>query len=553
MNSTIERVICHRDPIRPAALGAVAGLILLVFALQVPAALDTRYVLGSGVQLNCAQPTMTLLEFDYRLVTPSSVVEQVSASARSVTLPAPEFEAYIEPPSSSAVLFLVDTSDPARQQVIETNIKHISALLDAGEPHHQFGLSSFDRDIRVLAPIGASPEEINAAAGEMRAVGKTTELYRNTLQAVRMLANHSAERRALLLMSDGLAEDRAYFHDDVVRAARASGVVIYGIGYPRSVSLSVGLQTLRRIAEETGGPFVAVENGSDLPAAFLDAPFAALDNGGRVSFDLEAATEAGVGGAFEVRAEFRLADGRASAAIPASLPALSTGEQVVKVIEVEVPKVVEVPKFIEVPAPSAAAPQGATGAAQGEAPGSAVSAPPAMLPDKLNVWLWYILIPAALLISLLLVLLLTLRSRRGEPAAAPAGEPPISLRTLAFLEPHDGSGERYAVTSAAYRIGRHSDNDLTIQDPSVSRQHAEIHRKRDGSFTITDLGSVNGVFVNQKKIESATLADGDIVEIGDRAYRFNVQVNEDLGGEDTVVLKTMNPVSPLPEVRAGGS
>jgi pSer/pThr/pTyr-binding forkhead associated (FHA) protein len=169
------------------------------------------------------------------------------------------------------------------------------------------------------------------------------------------------------------------------------------------------------------------------------------------------------------------------------------------------------------------------------------------------VWLWYILIPAALLISLLLVLLLTLRARRGEPAAAPPGEPPISLRTLAFLEPHDGSGERYAVTSAAYRIGRHSDNDLTIQDPSVSRQHAEIHRKRDGSFTITDLGSVNGVFVNQKKIESATLADGDIVEIGDRAYRFNVQVNEDLGGEDTVVLKTMNPVSPLPEVRAGGS
>jgi hypothetical protein len=540
MDSTTRRAICHRDNACPAALRAVTGLILLVFALAAQAALEPRYVLGAGVQLSCTQPRVTLLECDYRLVTPS-IVERVSASVRSLTLPAPEFEAYIEPPSSSAVMFLVDTSDPARQSVIDRNINHIKALLDAGESHHQFGLSSFDRDIRVLAPIGASREEINAAAREMRAVGKTTELYRNTLQAVRLLANHPAERRALLLMSDGLAEDRAYFHDDVVRAARASGVVIYGIGYPRSVSLSVGLQTLRRIAEETGGPFVPVENGFDLPAAFLDAPFTALDNGGRVSFDLEVAAEAGLGGDFQVRTEFHLADGRASAAIPISFPPVAAGEPVVKVIEVEVPIVVEVPKFIEVPAPSTAAPQAGLGQTQ----------PPAMLPDKLNVWLWYVTIPGALLISLLLVLLLTLRSRRGEPAAAP-GEPPISLRTLAFLEPQDGTGERYAVTSAAYRIGRHSDNDLAIQDPSVSRHHAEIHRKRDGSFTVTDSDSVNGVFVNQQKIASVTLADGDIIEIGDKAYRFNIQVNEDLGGEETVVLKTMNPVSPLPEVRASG-
>ena len=541
MDSTSRRAICHENTGRPAALRAATGLILLVFALQAQAALDSRYVLGAGIQLNCAQPRVTLLECDYRLVTPS-IVEQASASVGSVKLPAPEFEAYIEPPSSSAVMFLVDTSDPARQLVIDKNVNHIKALLDSGASHHQFGLSSFDSDIRVLAPIGASREEINAAAREMRAVGKTTELYRNTLQAVSLLANYPAERRALLLMSDGLAEDRAYFHDDVVRAARASGVVIYGIGYPRSVSLSVGLQTLRRIAEETGGPFVSVENGFDLPAAFLDAPFAALDNGGTVSFDLETATEAGLVGELQVRAEFQLADGRASAAIPVSLPAAAAGEPVVKVIEVEVPKVVEVPKFIEVPAPSAVAARAGPGQTQ----------PPALLSDKLNVWLWYVIIPGALLISLLVVLLLTLRSRRGGQAAAPPSESLISLRTLAFLEPQDGTGERYAVTSAAYRIGRHSDNDLTIQDPSVSRQHAEIHRKRDGSFTITDFDSVNGVFVNQKKIGTATLADGDIVEIGDRAYRFKIQVNENLGGEDTVVLKTVNPVSPLPEVRASG-
>ena len=106
------------------------------------------------------------------------------------------------------------------------------------------------------------------------------------------------------------------------------------------------------------------------------------------------------------------------------------------------------------------------------------------------------------------------------------------------------------MTSAAFRIGRHSDNDLTIRDSSISRQHAEIHRKRDGSFTITDLDSMNGVFVNQKKIDSVSLSDGDVIEIGDKAYRFIVQEDAEIGGEDTVVLKTVTPISPLPDVQS---
>ncbi len=59
---------------------------------------------------------------------------------------------------------------------------------------------------------------------------------------------------------------------------------------------------------------------------------------------------------------------------------------------------------------------------------------------------------------------------------------------------------------------------------------------------------MNGVFVNQEKIDSVTLSDGDIIEIGDKAYCFRVEEEEALTGEETVVLKTVNPVSPLPEV-----
>jgi pSer/pThr/pTyr-binding forkhead associated (FHA) protein len=47
------------------------------------------------------------------------------------------------------------------------------------------------------------------------------------------------------------------------------------------------------------------------------------------------------------------------------------------------------------------------------------------------------------------------------------------------------------------------DNDLVVDDTSVSRHHAEIRRRRDGSFEVLDLNSMNGVFVNGKKIRES--------------------------------------------------
>ena len=68
--------------------------------------------------------------------------------------------------------------------------------------------------------------------------------------------------------------------------------MIHGIGYPRSVPRSVALQTVRRLAEETGGLYVAADpQRFELPAAYFDQPFAALDNGATVSFDLSGVSE----------------------------------------------------------------------------------------------------------------------------------------------------------------------------------------------------------------------------------------------------------------------
>jgi len=68
-------------------------------------------------------------------------------------------------------------------------------------------------------------------------------------------------------------------------------------------------------------------------------------------------------------------------------------------------------------------------------------------------------------------------------------------------------------------IGRSPECDIFLDDVTVSRRHAEIVREAD-EFTIKDLGSLNGTYVNRKRIESAALQDDDEVQIGKYRLTF---------------------------------
>jgi FHA domain/zinc-ribbon domain len=62
-------------------------------------------------------------------------------------------------------------------------------------------------------------------------------------------------------------------------------------------------------------------------------------------------------------------------------------------------------------------------------------------------------------------------------------------------------------------VGRSPDCGIFLDDVTVSRKHA-ILRERDGHFFIEDQGSLNGTFVNRKRVESAQLDDGDELQVG---------------------------------------
>jgi pSer/pThr/pTyr-binding forkhead associated (FHA) protein len=68
-------------------------------------------------------------------------------------------------------------------------------------------------------------------------------------------------------------------------------------------------------------------------------------------------------------------------------------------------------------------------------------------------------------------------------------------------------------------IGRAPESDLCLKDSSVSRRHAVVTIGPRGAF-IEDIRSVNGVTVNRQRIRHARLADGDVIELGLRRFRF---------------------------------
>ncbi len=75
------------------------------------------------------------------------------------------------------------------------------------------------------------------------------------------------------------------------------------------------------------------------------------------------------------------------------------------------------------------------------------------------------------------------------------------------------AGESFSIDEDRVSIGRSPDAGVFLDDVTVSRNHALLVRRRDGLY-IDDLGSLNGTYVNRRRIESHRLADGDEIQVG---------------------------------------
>jgi hypothetical protein len=113
-----------------------------------------------------------------------------------------------------------------------------------------------------------------------------------------------------------------------------------------------------------------------------------------------------------------------------------------------------------------------------------------------------------------------------EPSAAPRPAAPSGpsgpagpaepSRTRAGELVLEVNGMRHPLAPPGLVIGRGTEADLRINDPGISRRHAEIRvgQSDDGSIDIVDLGSTNGITVDGHKVRHAVLREGSRIEIG---------------------------------------
>ena len=101
-----------------------------------------------------------------------------------------------------------------------------------------------------------------------------------------------------------------------------------------------------------------------------------------------------------------------------------------------------------------------------------------------------------------------------EPAEEQTPAAVHQERTAIIVRSGGGrAGEAFTLKRDRLTIGRSPESDIFLDDVTVSRRHAELQRRPDG-FAIADLGSLNGTFVNRRRVDRKLLEDGDEVQIG---------------------------------------
>lgn len=128
--------------------------------------------------------------------------------------------------------------------------------------------------------------------------------------------------------------------------------------------------------------------------------------------------------------------------------------------------------------------------------------------------------------------------------------------SLVWVKP-DGRQQEIALRKAVHVVGRSTECQIRIPNPSISRQHCEFVVS-DDDVIVRDLGSSNGTFVNRRKISQATISPGDLVCMGELVFAVRINGNPgDIDAEEaydeghvaapTAAAASMKPAQARPQ------
>lgn len=88
-----------------------------------------------------------------------------------------------------------------------------------------------------------------------------------------------------------------------------------------------------------------------------------------------------------------------------------------------------------------------------------------------------------------------------------------------------GEGQTEWILHLPAVVGRSPDSDVPIGDPSISRRHCQFYLNGEGALSVRDFDSMNGTYVNEKRVARSTLTPGCVVRAG--AFTMKIEWTDD--------------------------
>jgi hypothetical protein len=395
----------------------------------------------------------------------------------------------------TAIYFVVQTSDLSAEQLRRVSTFLERAAFPVGK--RIVGVATLDHAFTEKAALGAYRLNISRIVQEIadsspsRAYPEITDHLRDPIEKLGKL---EAERRALFLVSDGASAANAGTERELSDLAKEKGVAIYNLilsktDRPQSAALN-------RIAEKSLGATrdLAGANNADVIKLGSDV-FKLIENGSVVSIgarglskDVEVTLKATLEGEKQATAEPVLVSRLTEDTLNERLTDMAK-RNMFAILAVLGLAIGFAMILLSVLLPRWRRRREAAVADVAEAdsePGEMVASD-AGSPTEI-----------------------VMKSWSGDTTAPPAG----------WLELIGSDQPRMPLRVGSTRLGRHRENEVCLLNNSVHRRHAILHVSQDGTFSIHDLGTKNGVSVNGERINQHDLASGDVIELGEVKLRF---------------------------------
>ena len=429
----------------------------------------------------------------------------VAATALAGVAPLPA-----EPPPPASVALTFDTSgsvgrselDRARDLALE-----ILAGLPAGS---EVAVLAFDDQSRLVVPSTSRPEEVRERLAGLKVGGRFTALHDALYDASRYVRDAPGERKAIVLITDGVDENSSLNLEDGLRVATDAQIPVFAIG----VGAHPQERVLRRIAKLTGGDYFPVgeTRGADLAARIGALPAGALAAVGVAGGSGNGKAAAGSAGASAARKTppatvpprtvAPSTAGRRAVWVGLALTAAAAIALVVAAWRQK--RAVPICPECATPLPADATICPSCAAAPTRMPARAKA--PLREPPELSA---------------------TVLARMNTTEEYLEKTITLQERPVLAITRGPRAGEVFELSAlAATSIGRSRLNDIQVEDVSISGQHCRV-RPEDGHFVLHDLKSTNGTMVNDKKVVRHVLAEGDVISIGETSLQYRREMKRE--------------------------